>query len=858
MRFSLILLFPLLAFPLKLQYNYQPARNNLQILTPSEAPKVLAFLDAVENFRCQNGTCKVKLKPILSSLEVGGVNPLLVPQLKRFLGLRLYRRYSEDFLLGADERVVFFLKAKGYLEAAARSGLFIDRNGFAELSVKANGGKRFFWGGFELKGGCLNETEFYRLYDEPFGKPFSYKDLYKALNSVFEYCRKRQKLAFVYYSEPFGVKRERFLDLLFKNLRYSPRRFLDALSLYVNEFVENPFGSLKALFGKVYSVYPVLKVKVFRTIKVSFSGLSPREEKRLKKELFGGGFNFSASPSEIREKVLRFLKQNGYLDARVEVKISGNTLEVKVLKGKKYTLKVVGKNPPKGLKVGFSTSPSELKREIFKTFFQKGLVPQKVEVFRKKVPEKGLLLFEISIEGVKPLRCTVYRKLLLKDEGLKLLVENLLKRYSCRDFLLRKITPEGLEGKIRKLLEDNFCPDGKVKISAKVRGSEVKLAEEVVCKHLAKETKVVYWVEGRLPQREIEYILDTGGVENPALRAELLKRRLLLSGIFENPLIRKISVGNRTLLLAELHERKTFGIGGALGYTSDEGYLLELTLRVYNPLNFGESWFLSTHLTDKRRNYLVGFDDPFFFSSRLSFSAALFDKDEEHRDFDLLSKGFNLDWGYRLTAFDTFHLKTLFSNIGLSGDFKGGGFFKKLTISLERDGLLYTGILKLGEYSAGLSVSRGNFEESFFKYLLRGRFYLHYPEEQYLSVKFKAGYADEKTPVFERFYLGGLKDLKGFAYEEVAPLGGGRYMWYAGIEYGFPLSKKGLYLFSGFDLGNSVNRREDVLSKNKADIFTGLGFFTAYGPLRGGIAFPYDGGMNLYHFKLFLSLGFRF
>jgi len=91
----------------------------------------------------------------------------------------------------------------------------------------------------------------------------------------------------------------------------------------------------------------------------------------------------------------------------------------------------------------------------------------------------------------------------------------------------------------------------------------------------------------------------------------------------------------------------------------------------------------------------------------------------------------------------------------------------------------------------------------------------------------------------------------------VGPLGGGRYMWYAGTEVGVPL-RGSLYLFAGADAGNSVNRSGDLFRNVKGDLFVGGGVLTGYGPIRGGVAFPYDGRMRFTSFRIFLSIGLQF
>ncbi|HET98753.1 MAG TPA: outer membrane protein assembly factor BamA, partial [Desulfurivibrio alkaliphilus] len=100
----------------------------------------------------------------------------------------------------------------------------------------------------------------------------------------------------------------------------------------------------------------------------------------------------------------------------------------------------------------------------------------------------------------------------------------------------------------------------------------------------------------------------------------------------------------------------------------------------------------------------------------------------------------------------------------------------------------------------------------------------------------------DKLPIYEKFFLGGLRTLRGFETATISPRDpeddlyriGGEKMWYMNSEWIFPISQEiGLKGLIFFDAGNvytkSENWRTDDLKKS-----VGFGFrwLSPLGPLR--------------------------
>jgi outer membrane protein insertion porin family len=97
------------------------------------------------------------------------------------------------------------------------------------------------------------------------------------------------------------------------------------------------------------------------------------------------------------------------------------------------------------------------------------------------------------------------------------------------------------------------------------------------------------------------------------------------------------------------------------------------------------------------------------------------------------------------------------------------------------------------------------------------------------------------VPVFERFYLGGINNVRGYAQDELSPRDhrtferiGGDTMYFGNLEYIVPVSKSyGVYSVGFFDFGDSMYRERDGLSFNpyKA-IGAGLRWYSPLGLIR--------------------------
>lgn len=147
------------------------------------------------------------------------------------------------------------------------------------------------------------------------------------------------------------------------------------------------------------------------------------------------------------------------------------------------------------------------------------------------------------------------------------------------------------------------------------------------------------------------------------------------------------------------------------------------------------------------------------------------------------------------------------------------------------------------------------------KVIADGRFYTNPAKKHVVAVRLKYGITDEKTPFYDRFYLGGAMSLRGFEERSLTPLGWGTKLALWNLEYRIPLSHGGFpkhrwtaVLF--FDGGGCWQTGQSI---DYDDIHSSWGFgirvrVPVLGLIRADIGIPLTREEGFFH----VSLGHMF
>jgi outer membrane protein insertion porin family len=353
----------------------------------------------------------------------------------------------------------------------------------------------------------------------------------------------------------------------------------------------------------------------------------------------------------------------------------------------------------------------------------------------------------------------------------------------------------------------------------------------------------------------------------------------------------------------------TFQVGA--GFSSIENFIATAQVQQANLFGNGQSLALQAQISGLRQLVDIRFFEPYLFNSHFSISANVFDQLRIYDQFSQTSAGGSLTAGYPLiqpelraslaytlerdkvststasTFLGTAAAVSIFQRLPLANLFNDGitsSFRPTLTYD-TRDNQLFpaAGIFLQG--SVEVASRYFGSQNEFIRYRATGRFY--YPVNASKSVVIKlnteAGMvtspSPEGVPIFARFFLGGILDLRGFPLRSVGPRLplrsaldenaspipnganiGGNLMYYQNLELEFPIIEavqiRGV-VFT--DLGNAWNLESLYCHAAPASPFAvtnpcfapsnllnvrtswgfGIRWFSPLGPLRFEWGFPF-------------------
>ncbi|MFN3471351.1 MAG: BamA/TamA family outer membrane protein, partial [Aquificaceae bacterium] len=232
--------------------------------------------------------------------------------------------------------------------------------------------------------------------------------------------------------------------------------------------------------------------------------------------------------------------------------------------------------------------------------------------------------------------------------------------------------------------------------------------------------------------------------------------------------------------------------------------------------------------------------------------ADLFKNYEEHKSYNLDSHGFNLQLGYRITGNTS--VGPVFSL--LSNKVDGQNFhIRKYGIFLIRefkDDLFSPNRI----HYDNLNLSLAGGDVKYTKVDLSTFYLIPLKRGFKLSFKVAAGAVSQEAPIFERFFLGGLRDLRGYSFEEIGQPNGGRYYAFGRFELMFPIRDPFVGVVFG-EAGSVGDRIRDLSKVIKSDLGGSVGINTPIGPIRLDVAFPFERDW-LKKYKIYLSVGYYY
>ena len=391
------------------------------------------------------------------------------------------------------------------------------------------------------------------------------------------------------------------------------------------------------------------------------------------------------------------------------------------------------------------------------------------------------------------------------------------------------------------------------------------------------------------------------------------KRRITALGFFDsvNVSTKRGSSDEFVVVNVEVSERPTgtFQIGA--GFSSVENFIAQAQISQNNLFGRGQTLTLQAQLSSLRQLFLLRFVEPYFLDTHWTFAFDLYNQARGYGSFARNASGGDLTWGYPLSyeahAFLTYKLEDVsistgnigFANLGATttpidaesvANLFRGGVTSSLRASLawdSRNNRLFPSEgwydTVFAEYAGSATAS----ENHFFRY---GGFIRHYHKlwgPFVLKLNGEIGVttspSSKGVPISERYLIGGIYDVRGFAPRSLGPvlrvtnpgdvgqpLGslplGGNMQIIFNSEIEFPLFKKvGISGVVFYDMGNAYNLEdrycsglarasasispkfdpcfrfpESVVQGIRKSVGFGFRWFSPIGPLRFEWGIPLD------------------
>jgi outer membrane protein insertion porin family len=379
-----------------------------------------------------------------------------------------------------------------------------------------------------------------------------------------------------------------------------------------------------------------------------------------------------------------------------------------------------------------------------------------------------------------------------------------------------------------------------------------------------------------------EVLVAPGDVFN-TVRVDITKKRLDNLGYFAKveTYPEETDIPGRKDLTILVQEKRTGALSFGGGYSTIDQLVgfAELTQGNFDLFNWpsftggGQKFRLRIQYGTQRKDFILSITEPYFLDRRLSLNGQVFYTEANYlsSEYDQRNYGFLTELrkpintytyatlGYSLQDVDIFNVAISASDFIKSQEgstteskiFSGVVYDSRDNPLLSRRGQRFT----FSPYIAGGFLG-GNTQVYGLDF--EGSQYFHLPWDTILVINGEVATVSQwgngnDVPIFDRLYLGGSNNLRGFPFREVGPQDengepiGGKTMWRTTIEWTFPIIEKArgaVFYDTGF-----VNSEEWSFGFNHiaSDIGIGLRLDLPIGPLRLDYGYPiqrdgYNGG----------------
>ena len=526
-------------------------------------------------------------------------------------------------------------------------------------------------------------------------------------------------------------------------------------------------------------------------------------------------------------------------------------------------------------------------------FYQnKGYIDVAIPEVRQERTAKGVRIVVVVNEGVQYRvgKLSFQGQEIAKDEGLRKLVK--MKEGSV-------YTPNGLKDDV-KAISDGYGAGGYVDLDLAPQGTpggpglidltyiiregDRSFVERV---NISGNTRT----KDKVLRREISIL--PGDVFN-TVRVETSKARLENLGYFEkvDTYPEDTGVPGRKDLLVQVQEKRTGALNFGAGFSTIESLLgfVELTQGNFDLLNYptftggGQKFRARVQIGTQQQNYLLSLTEPYFLDRPLSLGGDLFYREAgflssiyDQRNYGIalnlrkpLTPFLSVSLDYRLEEIDIFNADVLASP--LIQQEVGNRLKSQISTTVLYDTRDSVFLTRKGHRVIFTPQIAGGFlggNTQTYGFNLEASQYFLFPYDVILTLNAEAGVIDnwgsgDRVPLFDRLFLGGANDLRGFNFRDVGPKDvngeplGGQSLARFTIEATVPIVTRvrgAVFYDTGFVNAGAYDFGTQHLV---SDVGVGLRLDLPIGPLKIDYGIPIQKDNNNGGGKIQFSVGYQF
>ncbi len=297
----------------------------------------------------------------------------------------------------------------------------------------------------------------------------------------------------------------------------------------------------------------------------------------------------------------------------------------------------------------------------------------------------------------------------------------------------------------------------------------------------------------------------------------------------------------------------------------------------------GQELRFSTEFGRRRTNFLIGFTEPWLFNRPLLLGFDVYKTHLVRSYYDENRVGGDIYIGRPITEYTVVRLKYVIESVDVvSGyedpedlpswirEYLGTSTTSAMRVSLERDSrdnIFFAG--SGSDSSIGFELA-GNFlggTVDYYRINMDSSWYFKIFWRTVLAMRLAGGYINsygrsDKVPIYELFYLGGARTIRGYDEWAVGPKDrygnpeGGKVMFFSNFEYRIPLVRDVIYLLAFWDAGYCWREFSDF---DLRDMQSGAGGGVRFDiPMLGLIGFDYGYGFSTKRGILHFNFGTQF